>query len=40
MTECPICHHVWDKETETYLKVKKEIIRELIELLEKEAKTK
>ena len=36
MTECPMCHHVWNKETETYLKVRKEVIQELIELLKKE----
>jgi len=36
MTKCPMCKYEWDKETDDYIKLKKEIIQELIEFLEKE----
>jgi len=38
MTECPMCHHVWDKKAESYAKLKREIIEELIIFLKKEVK--
>ena len=37
MSECPMCHYKWCKEKENYAKIRKEVIQEIIQFLEKQA---